>query len=140
MTRLTVKRFETTRMELRPIRTKREYQAALSEIQRLWTAPAKSAEADRLALLVEQYERQHYPIADPDPIDFLHHVMEVRGMTRKDLEIYLGPRGRVSDIMNRTRPMTLDMIRRLADGLNLPADVLIKPYLLRRKDEDHVAA
>ena len=69
-----------------------------------------------------------------------HHVMEVRGMTRKDLEAYLGPRGRVSDIMNRTRPMTLEMIRRLADGLSLPADVLIKPYLLRRKDEDHVAA
>jgi HTH-type transcriptional regulator/antitoxin HigA len=55
--------------------------------------------------------------------------MEVRGMTRKDLEAYLGPRGRVSDTMNRNRPMTLDMIRRLADGLNLPADVLIKPYL-----------
>ena len=131
-------------MELRPIRTKKDHQAALKEIERLWTAPAKSAEADRLdvlTLLVEQYERQHYPIADPDPIDFLRHVMEVRGMARKDLEAYLGPRGRVSDIMNRTRPMTLDMIRRLADGLSLPADVLIKPYLLRRKDgEDHVAA
>ena len=130
-------------MELRPIRTKKDYQAALTEIEQLWTAPAKSAEADRLdvlTLLVEQYERQHYPIADPDPIDFLHHVMEARGMTRKDLEAYLGPRGRVSDIMNRTRPMTLEMIRRLADGLSLPADVLIKPYLLRRKDEDHVAA
>ena len=130
-------------MELRPIRTKKDYQAALTEIEQLWTAPAKSAEADRLdvlTLLVEQYERQHYPIADPDPIDFLHHVMEARGMTRKDLEPYLGPRGRVSDIMNRTRPMTLEMIRRLADGLSLPADVLIKPYLLRRKDKDHVAA
>ena len=130
-------------MELRPIRTKRDYLAALTEIEQLWTAPAKSAEADRLdvlTLLVEQYERQHYPIADPDPIDFLHHVMEVRGMTRKDLEAYLGPRGRVSDIMNRTRPMTLERIRRLADGLSLPADVLIKPYLLRQKYEDHVAA
>ena len=61
-------------------------------------------------------------------------------MTRKDLEAYLGPRGRVSDILNRTRPMTLDMIRRLADGLSLPADVRIKPYPLRRKDEDQVAA
>ena len=131
-------------MELRPIRTKKDHQAALKEIERLWTAPAKSAEADRLdvlTMLVEQYERQHYPIADPDPIDFLRHVMEARGMARKDLEAYLGPRGRVSDIMNRTRPMTLDMIRRLADGLSLPADVLIKqPYLLRRKDEDHIAA
>ena len=130
-------------MELRPIRTKKDYQAALTEIEQLWTAPATSAEADRLdvlTLLVEHYERRHYPIADPDLIDFLRHVMEVRGMTRKDLEAYLGPRGRVSDIMNRTRPMTLEMIRRLADGLSLPADVLIKPYLLRRKDEDRVAA
>ena len=130
-------------MELRPIRTKKDHQAALKEIERLWTALAKSAEADRLdvlTLLVEQYERQQYPIADPDPIDFLHHVMEARGLVRKDLETYLGPRGRVSDIMNRTRPMTLDMIRRLADGLTLPADVLIKPYPLRRKVEDHVAA
>jgi HTH-type transcriptional regulator/antitoxin HigA len=130
-------------MELRPIRTKKDYQTALTEIELLWNAPAKSAETDRLdvlTLLVEQYERQHYPIADPDPIDFLHHVMEARGLTRKDLEAYLGPRGRVSDIMNRTRPMTLGMIRRLADGLNLPADVLIKPYPLRQTDEHLVAA
>lgn len=129
-------------MELRPIRTKKDYQTALTEIELLWNAPAKSAEVDRLdvlTLLVEQYERQHFPIADPDPIEFLHHVMEARGLTRKDLEAYLGPRGRVSDIMNRNRPMTLDMIRRLAGGLNLPADVLIKSYPLHQKDE-HLAA
>ena len=130
-------------MELRPIRTKKDYQAALSEINALWEAPAKSAQADRLdvlTMLVEQYERHHYPIADPDPIDFLHHVLEARGLTRKDLEAYIGPRGRVSDILNRKRPMTLEMIRRLADGLNLPADVLIKPYPLRHADEQLVAA
>jgi len=131
-------------MELiKPIRTKKDCQTVLAEIEQLWNAPAKSAEADRLdvlTLLVEQYERQHYPIADPDPIDFLHHVMEARNLTRKDLEAYLGPRGRVSDIMNRTRPMTLDMIRRLADGLDLPADVLIKPYPLRQKAEHQLEA
>ena len=121
-------------MDLRPVRTKKDYQAALAEIDALWDAPAKSAGADRLdllAVLVEQYERQHFPIADPDPIEFLQHVMEARDLTRKDLEAYLGPRGRVSDILNRVRPMTLDMIRRLAEGLSLPADVLIKPYPLR---------
>jgi HTH-type transcriptional regulator/antitoxin HigA len=130
-------------MELRPIRTKKDYQAALTEIGRLWDAPVKSIEADRLdvlALLVEEYERLHYRIADPDPIDFLRNVMEARGLTRKDLEPYLGPRGRVSDIMNRNRPMTLDMIRRLAEGLNLPADVLIKPYPLRHSDGQHLVA
>jgi HTH-type transcriptional regulator/antitoxin HigA len=85
-------------MELKPIRTKKDYQAALADVERLWDAPAKSPEADQLdvlTLLIEQYERQHFPIADPDPIDFLCHVMEARGMTRKDLEPYIGPRGRV---------------------------------------------
>lgn len=82
-------------------------------------------------MLIEDYERQHYQVPDPDPIEFLTHVMESRGLTRKDLEPYIGPRGRVSDILNRTRPLTLEMIRRLADGLKLPAEVLIRLYELR---------
>jgi len=130
-------------MELKPIRTKKEYQAALVEAEHLWDAPAKSAEADRLdvlSMLIESYERQHYPIPDPDPIEFLNHVMEARGLTRKDLEPHIGPRGRVADILNRTRPLSLEMIRRLADGLKLPAEVLIKPYPLRQSAEEPVAA
>jgi HTH-type transcriptional regulator/antitoxin HigA len=121
-------------MEIRPIRNKKEYKAALIEIEQLWTAPAKSAEADRLdvlALLVEHYEKTHFPIADPDPIEFIEHVMESRGLTRKDLEPIIGPRGRVADILNRTRPLTLVMIRRLVSQLNLPAEVLVKPYAMR---------
>lgn len=123
-------------MELKPLRTKKDYQAALAEAEHLWDAPAKSPEADRLGVLVmliEDYERQHNPIHDPDPIDFLTHVMENRGLTRKDLEPYIGPRGRVSDILNRTRPLTLGMIRHLAEGLKLPAEVLIQPYELRKE-------
>jgi HTH-type transcriptional regulator/antitoxin HigA len=81
-----------------------------------------------LALLVERYERLHYPIADPDPIEFINHVMESRGLTRKDMEPYIGARGRVADILNRTRPLTLEMIRRLTVELKLPAEVLVKPY------------
>lgn len=130
-------------MELKPIQTKKAYQAALAEVERLWDAPAKSPEADRLdvlALLIEDYERRHFAIPDPDPIQFLNHIMESRGLTRKDLESYIGPRGRVSDILNRTRPLTLEMIRRLADGLKLPVEVLIKPYKLRRETEERVAA
>ena len=130
-------------MELKPIRTRKEYKAALADAEHLWDAPAKSAEADRLdvlAMLIEDYERRHFPIPDPDPIEFLNHVMEARGMTRKDLEPYIGPRGRVSDILNRARPMTLDMIRRLVAGLQLPAEVLIKPYKLRRDSEKLEAA
>jgi len=130
-------------MELRLIRTKKDYRAALAEVDSLWNAPAKSSDSDRLdvlTLLIEQYEREHYPIADPDPIDFLNHVMEARGLARKDLEPYIGPRGRVSDILNRVRPLTLDMIRKLSEGLELPAEVLIRPYRLRRAEEDLVAA
>jgi len=130
-------------MELRPIRTRKDYQAALAEADRLWDAPARSPESDKLdvlTLLIEQYERTHFPIADPDPIDFLEHVMEARGLTRKDLEPYIGPRGRVSDILNRVRPLTLEMIRKLVEGLKLPSEVLIRPYHLRQAAEEWAIA
>jgi HTH-type transcriptional regulator/antitoxin HigA len=66
--------------------------------------------------------------------------MDARGLTRKDLEPYIGPRGRVSDILNRVRPLTLEMIRKLADGLGLPAGVLIRPYRLRKSGVERAAA
>ena len=122
-------------MELRPIRTKREYRTALKEVEALWDAPQATPEADRLevlTLLIEAYERKHFPIEAPDPIDFLEHVMEARGLARKDLERYIGSRARVAEVLNRVRPLTLEMIRRLAAGLDLPADVLIQGYVLRR--------
>ncbi len=122
-------------MELKPIRTKTEYRAALREIEVLFDAPGNSPEADRLevlAMLVEKYEARHFPIPAPDPIDFLNYAMETRGLTRKELEPYLGSRGRVAEVLNRARPLTLAMIRRLSEGLKLPADVLIADYELRR--------
>ena len=103
-------------MELRPIRTRREHRTALKEIEGLWDAPQGTPKADRLevlVLLVEAYERKHFPIETPDPIDFLEHVMEARGLARKDLERYIGSRA-------------------LAAGLDLPAEVLIRGYGLRR--------
>lgn len=121
-------------MELKPIRTEAEHAEALNDIERLWDAPEGSADADRLevlAMLVEAYEKAHFPIEAPDPISFLEYVMDSRGLTRKDLEQYIGPRGRVADIMNKTRPLSVTMIRRLCAGLGLPADVLIQPYALR---------
>jgi len=121
-------------MELKPIRTDAEHADALAEVERLWDAPEGSAEADRLevlVMLVEAYETARFPIEAPDPIDFLEYVMDSRALTRKDLEPYIGPRGRVADIMNRARPLSIGMIRRLSSGLGLPADVLIQPYPLR---------
>ena len=122
-------------MELRPIRSKREHQAALKEAEALWDSPVGSPEADRLevlTLLIEAYEREHFPIEDPDPIDFLQHVMEARELTRKDLGPYVGSRARVAEVLNRVRPLTLEMIRKLAEGLELPADVLIRGYRVKR--------
>lgn len=122
-------------MELRPIRTKREYQAALKETEALWDAREGSADADRfevLVLLIEDYEHRHYPINAPDPIDLLLHVMEARGLTRKDLEPCIRSRARVAEVLNRVRPLTLEMIRKLAPTLKLPADVLIRGYPLKR--------
>jgi len=121
-------------MELKPIRTKAEYKVALREIEALFDVPDKTPEADRLeilVMLVEKYEAQHFPIPAPDPIDFLNYAMETRGLTRKDLEAYIGSRGRVAEVLNRARPLTLAMIRRLSEGLKLPADVLIADYELR---------
>ena len=121
-------------MELKPIKTKAEYKAALREVEALFDAMERTPEADRLevlAMLVEKYEAQHYPIPAPDPIDFLNYAMEARGLTRKDLEPYIGSRGRVAEVLNRARPLSLTMIRRLSAGLDLPADVLIADYELR---------
>jgi HTH-type transcriptional regulator / antitoxin HigA len=122
-------------MELRPIRSKREHHAALKEAEALWNAPEGSPEADRLEvlmLLIEAYEREHFPIEDPDPIDFLQHVMESRDLARKDLEPYIGSRARVAEVLNRVRPLTLEMIRKLSEGLDLPADVLVRGYRVKR--------
>lgn len=122
-------------MKLRPIRTKREYQAALKEVEALWDSREGTADADRLevlVLVVEAYEQKHFPIEAPHPIDFLLHVMEARDLTRKDLERYIGSRARVAEVLNRVRPLTLEMIRRLASGLKLPADVLIRGYGLKK--------
>ena len=122
-------------MTLRPIKTKRDYEAALKEVEKLWNAPTGSAKGDRLevlVLLIQAFEARHFPMPNPDPIDFLQHVMEARSLTRKDLEPWIGSRARVAEVLNRVRPLSLEMIRRLSAGLNLPADVLVQPYRMRR--------
>ena len=117
-------------MDIRPIKTEEDYDAALSEIERLWDAESGSLESDRLDVLttlVEAYEEKHHPIDPPDPIDAILFRMDQMGFSRKDLEPFLGPRGRVSEILSRTRSLSLTMIRRLHEGLGIPAEVLIQP-------------
>jgi HTH-type transcriptional regulator/antitoxin HigA len=123
-------------MSIKPIHTEAEYLAALAQIEASWDAVDGSEAADQLevlSVLVEAYEKQHYPIKAPAPIEFLNYVMETRGMTRKELEPYIGSRSRVTAILNLVRPLSLDMIRRLSSGLGLPATVMIQDYPLRQE-------
>lgn len=120
--------------EIRPIRTESEYEAALQEVERLWDAEPGTPDGDRvevLATLIEVYETKHYPIAAPDPIAAILFMMGQKGLTRRDLEPAIGSRGRVSEILNRKRPLTLPMVRALSALLGIPAEVLVQPYATR---------
>ena len=122
-------------MHVRPIKTRADHQAALKEIERLMDARLGTPAGDRLDVLtalVERYEAQHEPIAPPDPVDALLYYLESRGLTRRDLEPYLGSRARVAEVLNRRRALSIEMIRKLHVELGIPADVLIRPYTLRR--------
>lgn len=118
-------------MEIRPIRTEADYEAALAEIERLFGAAPSTPEGDRLDVLttlVEAYEMHHYPIPEPDPVEAIKYYMESRGLSRADLEPYIGGRARVAEVLNRKRALSLNMIRRLYTGLGIPAEVLVRPY------------
>jgi len=120
-------------MDIKPIRTQRDHKATLAEIERLFDAKPGTSDGDRLevlATLVEAYEQQHYPLLPPDPVEAILYFMESRGLSRKDLEPFIGSRGKVSEVLNRKRPLSIEMIRRLHDGLGIPAEVLIQPYEL----------
>ncbi len=116
-------------MNIRPIRTEEDYEAALARIEALWDATPDSEEADELevlATLVDVYEEKHEPIPPPDPVEAILFRLEQSGRTRKDLAEILGVgRGRVSEILNRRRGLSLSMIRKLARSMNIPAEVLI---------------
>src|SRR3954447_6625787 len=122
-------------VEVRPIRSEDDYEAALAEVERLIEARPGTAEGDRLDVLVtlvQAYEAEHHPVEAPDPIALLQFVMEQRGLDRAALQPMIGNRGRVSEVMARKRPLTLPMIRRLQAALGLPADALVRPYQLQR--------
>jgi HTH-type transcriptional regulator/antitoxin HigA len=115
-------------MDIRPIRGKRDHAEAVRQIGKLWGARAGSPEAEKLevlATLVDAYEAKHHRIDPPDPIEAIRFRMEQEGLTRADLEKLIGSRARVSEVLNRRRPLTVAMIRRLRDALGISADVLI---------------
>jgi len=115
-------------MDIRPIKTEQDYNAAITRIENLWGAKMDTSEGDELDLLitlVESYEMKHYPIAPPDPIDAIKFRMEQMEMTNADMVKYLGSQSRVSEILNRKRSLTLGMIKSLYKGLKIPADILL---------------
>ncbi len=125
-------------MEIKPIKTETDYQAALAEIERLFDAAPDTPEGDRLEVLttlVEAYEDKHYDVPLPDPIEAIFYHVESRGLTRRDLEPFIGSRARVSEVLNRKRPLSMRMIRKLHTGLGIPADILIQPYKISKPAE-----
>jgi len=115
--------------DLRPIRSEKDYEHALAEVEELWGAKAGTPKGDRLdilATLIEAYEIEHYPMDPPDPIEAIKFRMEQQGLTRKDLEEILGTRTRVSEVLNRKRGLSINMIRALHDKLGISAEILIR--------------
>jgi HTH-type transcriptional regulator / antitoxin HigA len=116
-------------MDVTPIKTRRDYRTALKHIEGLMRAKRGTPEGDRLDVLVtlvEAWERQHYPLGFPDPIEAIKYHMDQKGLQPRDLIPFIGSRNRVHEVLNRRRSLTLNMIRRLHEGLGIPADSLIK--------------
>jgi HTH-type transcriptional regulator / antitoxin HigA len=120
-------------MEIRPIRNNNDLTAALIRIDALWGEEPGTPEGDELDILVdlvEHYENKHFPVEPMEPIDLLKVHMETTARTQADLAALLGSRPRASEVLNRKRALTVDMIHKLSTGWHIPADCLVKPYHL----------
>jgi HTH-type transcriptional regulator/antitoxin HigA len=125
-------------MNIKPIRTERDYEAALERITALMDARPGTEEGDELdilATLVEAYEERHHPIEAPDPVEAIRFRMEQQGYSRNDLAKVLRSAPRASEVMNRKRALSMEMVRALHDQWGIPADVLIAEYALEWKGE-----
>ncbi len=122
-------------MEIKPIKSEEDYQVALARLYELFHAlpgTLENDEANILSLLVGDYEDQHYPIEPPDPIEAIRIRMEEMNLRQKDLIDAVGGKNRVSEILNRKRKLTIEMIRNLSGRLNISVEVLVKDYELIR--------
>ena len=118
-------------MNLKPIKTKKDYQQALDRLELIFDAKKGTEEGDELeilGILIDQYENEHFPIGLPDPIEAIKFRMEQLGYTQTDLAKVVGLKSRASEILSGKRKLSLDMIRQLHDKLNIPTDVLIQAY------------
>ncbi len=120
-------------MQVKPIKTAEDNRTALARIDQLWDAEPNTPEGDELevlATLVEAFEETNYPIYAPDPIEAIRFRMEQQGLEDKDLVPFLGTRSRVTEVLKRQRRLTINMIRKLNEGLKIPLDCLVKDYQL----------
>lgn len=118
-------------MNIHPIHTENDYNAALKRVESLMDAAPGSREFDELEILsalIENYEAKHYNIDAPDPIEAIKFRMEQEGLMQKDLVAIFGSKSRVSEVLNRKRKLTLDMIRKLHEQLNIPFENLLGDY------------
>jgi HTH-type transcriptional regulator/antitoxin HigA len=123
-------------MQLKPIKTDADHEAALKEIERLWGAAEGSADGDRLEILItltEAYEEAHFPMDMPDPIEAIKFRLEQQGVDKKALIGIIGNRTRVYEVLRRDRALSLTMIQKLNQHLRIPAEVLIQPVRVRKK-------
>jgi HTH-type transcriptional regulator/antitoxin HigA len=120
-------------MNIRPIKSEADYRLALKRLEEIFDAPVgapESDEADILGILIDEYEKKHYPIEAPDPIEAIKIRMEELQLKQIDLVDVIGSKSRVSEVLNRKRKLTIDMIRNLTKRLNLSPDLLITDYKL----------
>lgn len=118
-------------MNITPIRNETDYQNALNRLEDIFDAKKESAEGDELeilSILIDQYENEHFHIGMPDPIEAIKFRMEQMGMKQKDLAKVMGFNSRVSEILNKKRKLTLNMIRKLNETLHIPTEVLVQDY------------
>lgn len=118
-------------MNIKPIKTKKDYQQALDRLEVVFDAKKGTPTGDELELLgilIDQYEKEHFPIDLPDPIEAVKFRMEQLGYTQSDLAEVIGLKSRASEILNKKRKLSLEMIRKLHEKLNIPTDVLIQTY------------
>lgn len=118
-------------MEIKAIKSQKDYDKALDRLKLLFQADADTPDGDEaevLSILIEKYEEEHYPIGMPDPIEAIKFRMEQMGMNQKDLAEVVGFTSRVSEILNRKRKLTLNMIRKLSATLQIPTEVLVQDY------------
>ncbi len=122
-------------MNIKPIKNEDDYQKALKRLDVIFDAPASTKEGDEaeiLSLLIENYENEHYPIDAPDPIEAIKIRMEEMHLKQKDLVGVIGGKSRVSEILNKKKKLTVDMVRELEEILHIPASVLVSNYSLTK--------